>query len=1138
MKIKELHIRNIASIEKVDIDFDHDIIDSATQDPARLFLISGDTGSGKSVILDAICMALFSTTPRLKSVSGLKNNRYMSADREELNVFSIEQYTRIGISSQDECYSELIFLDNEGHRCRARLTLGMTKDKHREAKHTFQIEDQAPISKGVAETIRQVIGMDFEQFNRMVMLAQGQFAEFLCGGKESREKILEKLTDTHKFSVYGDAISNITQRYKKKKDDLQNQIEGQQKQMATSEETESWKKEIDDIQPLIQTLKTQIAGLEKQIKDAEALDQSQKELQQTLLIIQELEARSKSDRFRELDTLVKDWDSTDEQRKALSELISAQIDMGKSEQTLAKLQHHFQDLSADLNWRLIKQKEESDRLQEESDWIESQSSKAPIYEKCSVLGMQMDEYKSILNDISKTEQQIADCKKQTDPLGQAAASALKEVEAVRETVSKRQQEIDQLIKQREALNPQQLINSRQELDKQKSDLTQLQNSHNNYATLSNNLDKEEKEIRDLQQQISAKRQAEQETRNELETKKKAYEEAWSRLATFSTSLEETFADLRHKMIHNHTDTCPLCGQHIEKILSDENFQPLLSPFQEQEEKAKIERENAEALHDKARKELDNLNTKIQTLQDMAKGAQEQLKKDKERLDTQLAAVQIDPQSADCARQIQKMIESVTQQIESLSRKLTQAETLQNDINNKIGQLTPIQEALKLKEQSAEKAQKAVSDNQTDIQNHQNRLQDSTNILNQKRASITQDLGSHFPEWEKDLTNTKEQLQKESQSYTDHVQKYNTDRYKEQQAGERLERIKEKRSTIVQNHPEWELSTEPLHINDLQDPESDWDSFSSKLTALESRIQIQGASVKSAQNQLIPWYQSTGKTQEYLDKISRRAPEIPNARNEVNEINNGLKNADGKKSDILNHIADLRTSLNLKDEQQTPDIQELQNQLSTKKTEFEQNSNNLAALKDRLYRYEKDNLILQETQSQLETAEKQSCRWNILNSYFGGTKFRSRIQSYILKPLLANANLYLQQITDRYTLTCCDDNEQLSILVTDHYYRDQIRSATVLSGGERFMISLSLSLALSTLRRQDMNVDILFIDEGFGTLDQKSLESVMSTLYRLQEIAASSNRRVGIISHREELSDIRPQIHLSAKGHGRSEIEII
>ena len=176
---------------------------------------------------------------------------------------------------------------------------------------------------------------------------------------------------------------------------------------------------------------------------------------------------------------------------------------------------------------------------------------------------------------------------------------------------------------------------------------------------------------------------------------------------------------------------------------------------------------------------------------------------------------------------------------------------------------------------------------------------------------------------------------------------------------------------------------------------------------------------------------------------------------------------------------------------------------------------------------------------MDSCQQAFVRWDKLNRYFGGTRFRTLVQTYILRPLLNNANLYLEQITDRYTLTCDEENEKLSILVLDKYNKNEVRSVTVLSGGERFMVSLALSLALSSLNRPDLNVNILFIDEGFGTLDQKNLDSVMSTLEKLQYIAGQSNRRVGIISHREELNErIRTQIHVSRHGEGRSRVEII
>ena len=89
MKIKELHIRNIASIEKGDIDFENGLRDAISGETAPLFLISGDTGAGKTVILDCISMALYKKTPRIDGVANAMKNDYVNAEGETLRVASI-----------------------------------------------------------------------------------------------------------------------------------------------------------------------------------------------------------------------------------------------------------------------------------------------------------------------------------------------------------------------------------------------------------------------------------------------------------------------------------------------------------------------------------------------------------------------------------------------------------------------------------------------------------------------------------------------------------------------------------------------------------------------------------------------------------------------------------------------------------------------------------------------------------------------------------------------------------------------------------------------------------------------------------------------------------------------------------------
>lgn len=162
-------------------------------------------------------------------------------------------------------------------------------------------------------------------------------------------------------------------------------------------------------------------------------------------------------------------------------------------------------------------------------------------------------------------------------------------------------------------------------------------------------------------------------------------------------------------------------------------------------------------------------------------------------------------------------------------------------------------------------------------------------------------------------------------------------------------------------------------------------------------------------------------------------------------------------------------------------------------------------------------------------------YNRLDKTFGdseGKKLRMIAQSYILRELLNKSNDYLIKISDRYRLSC--QSSSLNIEVIDNYMGGRRRPVNMMSGGESFIISLALALGLSNLNNRLQSSNILFIDEGFGTLDNNTLESVMNTLVKLHEIGG---QKIGIISHVETLRErISTKIELTQKG-SHSEVNI-
>ncbi|KZL21538.1 Nuclease SbcCD subunit C [Pseudovibrio axinellae] len=172
---------------------------------------------------------------------------------------------------------------------------------------------------------------------------------------------------------------------------------------------------------------------------------------------------------------------------------------------------------------------------------------------------------------------------------------------------------------------------------------------------------------------------------------------------------------------------------------------------------------------------------------------------------------------------------------------------------------------------------------------------------------------------------------------------------------------------------------------------------------------------------------------------------------------------------------------------------------------------------------------------LQEARENALVWGALSEAIGsadGSKFQKVAQGVTLDLLVELANKQLQQLKPRYQLKRADFG--LGLFVVDRDMGDTPRSTRSLSGGERFLISLSLALALSGLEGRQSFVDTLFIDEGFGSLDAESLDLAIDALEMLQ----GQGRKVGVISHVEALKDRIPvQVQVLKHGAGRSRVTV-
>lgn len=259
--------------------------------------------------------------------------------------------------------------------------------------------------------------------------------------------------------------------------------------------------------------------------------------------------------------------------------------------------------------------------------------------------------------------------------------------------------------------------------------------------------------------------------------------------------------------------------------------------------------------------------------------------------------------------------------------------------------------------------------------------------------------------------------------------------------------------------------------------------------------------------------------------------LETARKEVEAVQNRLSGLQGEMKQLAVTVGELREQ-----QEKIESPQQLPETISRQQEENLNTERSLSATEARLLQQEKNKAAVEQITKELAAKRSVADRWAKLNKLIGsadGAKFKVIAQSYTLNLLLLHANKHLSYLSKRYKLQQIP--ETLGLQVIDCDMCDEVRTVYSLSGGESFLISLALALGLSSLSSNNLKVESLFIDEGFGSLDAESLRTAMEALEQLQ----MQGRKIGVISHVQEMSErISVQVQVQKKVNGKSVLTVV
>ena len=265
MKIEKITICNLNSFDgEQTIDFSQEPLRSA-----GLFAITGDTGSGKTTLLDAICLALYGKAPRFDDAQRTSAARLKQIEDEDMRLQAGDARNMLR-RGQKEGYAIVEFSTVDGKRYEAGWYLRKkrtgTMDRASRTLRCIAPKRESIDEREIPTRIEQIIGLDYTQFSRTVMLAQNSFSNFLKAKRDVKSMLLEKLTGTEIYGAISEKIYRLAEEAKKRTEAVDNKAEGILRDKLEPEDVEEKLQQSELLETAIERSKDQIELLQQQIK--------------------------------------------------------------------------------------------------------------------------------------------------------------------------------------------------------------------------------------------------------------------------------------------------------------------------------------------------------------------------------------------------------------------------------------------------------------------------------------------------------------------------------------------------------------------------------------------------------------------------------------------------------------------------------------------------------------------------------------------------------------------------------------------------------------------------------------------------------------------------------------------------------